>query len=103
MHSPTSWRRTVESAGGFIPVICTFTHHSPCLSSFLFDCRGRYEGAFFFGGTDPTSIDATVYSFLAQALYSPVSTPIQTRILELHPLHDYCERVRARYLPHKVT
>ena len=47
MHSPTSWRRTVESAGGFLPVICTFTHPFTLLVLFPFRMPRQIRGRLF--------------------------------------------------------
>lgn len=51
----------------------------------------------FFLGEKPSSIDATVYSFLASILFPPFENPLREHALELTYLVDYCERMRNRY------
>ena len=45
----------------------------------------------FFMGDKPTSIDATIYGFLAQLIYVPWLGPLLTNLV------DYAERMKARY------
>lgn len=51
-------------------------------------------------GHTPTAIDATVYAFVANTLFAPFSSPIQTYALAQPKLIEYCERMRKRFYPH---
>lgn len=48
-------------------------------------------------GDAPRSIDATVYSYLASALYTPFPVPLQPHAKSLANVEPYCERMKARY------
>jgi glutathione S-transferase len=48
----------------------------------------------FFLGDAVTSIDATLYSFLATILYTPINSPLQDYIKQSPTLANYCERIK---------
>jgi glutathione S-transferase len=48
---------------------------------------------------EPSSFDATLYSFLALNLVPPVHTPLKVRIEAKHNLVHYCARMKERYYP----
>lgn len=49
-------------------------------------------------GKQPTSYDATVYSFLAVLLWTPIDSPLQQYAQQTHPqFEDYCQRMKARF------
>jgi glutathione S-transferase len=50
----------------------------------------------FFGGAEPTSIDATAYAFLANLLLAPVPSETRERLSEIPALVSYVARMRER-------
>ena len=48
-------------------------------------------------GEQPSSLDATVYAFLANLLWAPVDSPIRTHAQGRPNLEAYCQRMKARY------
>jgi glutathione S-transferase len=51
----------------------------------------------FFGGTEPATLDATTYAFLANTLWPPFDTPVRSHLQRNLPaLVAYCERMQAR-------
>lgn len=50
-------------------------------------------------GSVPCVHDATVYAFLANALYPEADTPLKLHIKKKPKLIAYCERMRTRYFP----
>lgn len=48
---------------------------------------------FMLGGDKPTSIDATVYAFVANLLKAPVESPMKTYAMSLKNLVDYTDRM----------
>jgi glutathione S-transferase len=53
----------------------------------------------YFLGEKPTSLDATAYAFLANALHSPFNSPLTIHARSLVNVTSYCERMRQRYFP----
>lgn len=53
----------------------------------------------FFLGDDPTSVDATVYAFMANLLWGPHDSPLKRHAAALPQLEAYCERMKRRYFP----
>lgn len=53
-------------------------------------------------GNQATSVDATVFSFLANILYVPFSGPLQDFVAEQHVLTDYCKRMGKNVYPENV-
>jgi glutathione S-transferase len=51
----------------------------------------------YFLGSEPTSIDATLYGFLIQYLWTPWDGPLKPYARSLRNLSDYCDRMKARY------
>lgn len=51
----------------------------------------------YFLGENPTSVDATAYSFLALLLWSPLHDTVNGTIKKHPNLVAYCERMKARY------
>ncbi len=56
----------------------------------------------YFLGDKPTSIDATVYAFVANTVQTPLETPIQQAVREYPNLAVYAERMRQRYFSDMV-
>ncbi len=54
------------------------------------------DQAFFFGD-HPTSIDATLYAFLANILLTPVESPLKTHAKTYPHLENYCTRMKELY------
>ena len=50
----------------------------------------------FFHGDRPSSIDASVYAFLANIIVPPIDSPAKRHALGLPRLVAYCERMRER-------
>jgi len=50
----------------------------------------------FFGGDQPSALDATVYAFLANALYVDIDSPVRRHLQAMAPLVAYCARMAAR-------
>ena len=48
-------------------------------------------------GSEPSTYDAAVYAFLANALIPPANTPLKQQIMKHPTLVSYCERMRTRY------
>jgi glutathione S-transferase len=48
-------------------------------------------------GTQPTTVDCTVYAFLAITLWSPISYFAQDELKRRPTLVSYCERMRERF------
>jgi len=55
----------------------------------------------YFMGTQPSSLDATAYSFLANVLWVPLETPLKSHARKYPQLEAYCERMKQRYYPGK--
>lgn len=51
----------------------------------------------YFMGEQPSSIDATVYAYLANFLWAPFDSPLVGRAKALPQLEAYCKRMKARY------
>jgi glutathione S-transferase len=51
----------------------------------------------FFHGAEPTSIDATLFGFLIQALWVPWDSEIKQHALALKNLEPYCQRMKQKY------
>jgi len=51
----------------------------------------------FIAGSKPCVHDATVYAFLANALYPESNTPLKGQIKQLPNLVAYCDRMKSRY------
>jgi len=51
----------------------------------------------FFHGTEPTSIDATIYGFLIQSLWVPWDSELKQHARSLNNLEPYCQRMKQRY------
>jgi glutathione S-transferase len=51
----------------------------------------------FYLGNEPTSVDATLYGFLIQVLWTPWDSPVKTYAQSLPNLNAYCERMKNRY------
>lgn len=54
------------------------------------------EGPFFFGAR-PSTLDATVYAFLASVLFTPIEGPFLDHARKKANLVSYVDRMRARY------
>ncbi|HEX7686708.1 MAG TPA: glutathione S-transferase C-terminal domain-containing protein, partial [Burkholderiaceae bacterium] len=50
----------------------------------------------FFGGAEPSALDACAYAFLANLIRVPVDSPVKAHALGLAPLVAYDARMRAR-------
>ncbi len=48
-------------------------------------------------GSQPSSLDATAYAFLANLLWAPVESPIRSHARARPNLEAYCQRMKARY------
>ncbi len=51
----------------------------------------------YFMGDQPTSLDATAYAFLANAVHAPFNSPLTIHARRLANVTPYCERMRLRY------
>ncbi|MFO1435750.1 MAG: glutathione S-transferase family protein [Gammaproteobacteria bacterium] len=51
----------------------------------------------FFMGSEPTSVDATAYAYLANWVMVDFDTPLKPHINSRPTLRAYCERMKARY------
>lgn len=51
----------------------------------------------YFMGDQPTSLDATAYAFLANAVHAPFNSPLTIHARRLANVASYCERMRLRY------
>jgi glutathione S-transferase len=60
------------------------------LSDFLAD-------KLFFIGSQPTTLDATAYGFLATIISAPIESPLKAAANELKNLVGYCDRMREKY------
>ncbi|MBF0350259.1 MAG: glutathione S-transferase family protein [SAR324 cluster bacterium] len=49
----------------------------------------------FFNGTQPGTLDATTYAFLAGILYVPLETPLQKHLKTKKNLVNYCQRMKT--------
>ncbi|XXY45204.1 glutathione S-transferase family protein [Sorangium sp. So ce269] len=60
----------------------------------------RYLGSksFFMGGR-PTTADAAVYAYMANAIEVPIEHPVQEHGRSRRNLVQYCERMRGRFFP----
>lgn len=54
-------------------------------------------GNSFFLGSRPSSIDATVYAFIANIILAPVESPLKRHALRLQNLQSYCAQMRRRF------
>ncbi len=50
----------------------------------------------YFGGNEPSALDATVYAYLANLLWVPLDSPLKRAALASAPLLAYAERMRER-------
>lgn len=48
-------------------------------------------------GNDVTSIDATVYAFIANIVWTPIESPIKEHAKSLVNLMDYCDRMKEKF------
>lgn len=53
----------------------------------------------YFMGTEPCSLDATVYAFLANLVWAPVESVLKQHTIQYPQLEAYCLRMRGRYYP----
>ncbi len=53
----------------------------------------------YFMGTEPCSLDATGYGFLANLVWPPVESALKQHTQQHPQLQAYCERMRSRYYP----
>lgn len=53
----------------------------------------------YFFGDEPTTVDCTMYGFLAHALWAPIPSGAQQALRRQPALIAFCERMRARYWP----
>lgn len=51
----------------------------------------------YFMGRAPTSLDATMYGFLAHLIYAGYESPLNSHARSFVNLRSYCERMRTRY------
>lgn len=51
----------------------------------------------FFFGDKPSSIDATLYAFLANIIYVPIESPLKEYAMSLDNLVKYCHRMEGRF------
>ena len=51
----------------------------------------------FFLGESPSSVDATVYGFLANLIWAPIENPLKEHAKQYPQLEAYCTRMRDRY------
>lgn len=51
----------------------------------------------YFMGSEPSSIDATAYAFLANLLWVPLASPLLDEAKRHANLEAYCQRMKARY------
>ncbi|VDN02582.1 unnamed protein product [Thelazia callipaeda] len=55
---------------------------------------------YYFSGFKPTTVDATLFSVLAQIVYAPYELPQKVSIERNFPnLKEYCDRIKGRYWP----
>ncbi len=66
------------------------TRDVSALSSFL-------DEKDYFMGSEPTTLDATAYAFLAHLLWAPIENPIRAKVAGSANLSAYCQRMRARF------
>jgi glutathione S-transferase len=57
----------------------------------------------YFMGDRPSSIDATVFGFIANLVVAPVESALKEHALKYPPLLAYCERMKARYFQGKTN
>jgi glutathione S-transferase len=57
----------------------------------------------YFMGDRPSSIDATVFGFIANLVVAPVESALKEHALTYPPLLAYCERMKARYFQGKTN
>jgi len=53
----------------------------------------------FFLGSEPSEVDATIFAFLSNFLWSPFPGPIQEEIKKWINLVSYCQRMKDRFWP----
>lgn len=51
----------------------------------------------YFMGSQPSTIDATVYAIVGNMLWVPIESPLKQQAEKYPQLKGYCERMRARY------
>lgn len=51
----------------------------------------------YFMGSEPCSLDATGYAFLANLIWPPVESALKQHALQYPQLEAYCDRMRSRY------
>jgi len=49
-------------------------------------------------GDEPTSLDATIYGFLANIIWTPIQSPLKERTLELSNCVDFCGRIKKIFI-----
>jgi glutathione S-transferase len=50
----------------------------------------------FFGGAEPSALDASIYAYLANLLWVPLDSPLKRATLAAAPLVGYAQRMRER-------
>ena len=55
----------------------------------------------YFMGSQPTSLDACAYAFLANVLWVPYEMPLKSHARKFPQLEAYCQRMKARYYSEK--
>lgn len=50
-------------------------------------------------GSEPTSVDATVFGFLTNTINVPIESPVKDYALSKQNLVDYCSRMNAEFFP----
>ena len=53
----------------------------------------------YFMGDKPTSLDASAYGILVNALGCPIKSPLKDHALTKQNLMDYCRRMQAEFFP----
>lgn len=53
----------------------------------------------YFMGSEPCSLDATAYGFLANLVWPPVESALKRHTQQYPQLEAYCQRMRRRYYP----
>ncbi len=71
-------------------------HDLSALSDFLGDKP-------FFMGTEPSTLDAVAYGFLARIIGDSLQTPVKIYALKLGNIKPFCERVRSKFYTEEET
>jgi len=53
----------------------------------------------YFSGDKPSSVDATVFAFLANIIWTPLDDPLKSHMMQLTNLKTYCNRMWDEYYP----